>query len=138
GAMSKLHPLAAVASIAPGAHGHRPAAAPSGPRPSVEANIGASSETNFYVGFSGEIADGGVFVATYAVLERGSRVNVTVHLPGGFEFTTPGTVHFVRDPMDMGDDSEPGMGVKFETLASDARELVLRFIRKRAPMFYDD
>jgi len=140
GAMSKLHPLAAVASIAPGAHAHgqRPPAAHSGPRPSVEANIGASSETNFDVGFSGEIADGGVFVATYAVLETGSRVHVTVHLPGGFEFTTPGTVHFVRDPMDMGDDSEPGMGVKFETLASDARELVLRFIRKRAPMFYDD
>ncbi|MDB4976294.1 MAG: hypothetical protein JWN48_4635 [Myxococcaceae bacterium] len=30
------------------------------------------------------------------------------------------------------------MGVKFEQLPSDNRELVLRFVRKRAPMFYDD
>ena len=30
------------------------------------------------------------------------------------------------------------MGVKFEQLSGEQRELVLRFIRKRAPMFYDD
>jgi len=150
GAMGKLHPLSVVPSMMPGAHGQaghgpgthaavRPSAAPAtGPRSAVEANVGASSETNFYVGFSGEIAEGGVFVATYAVLEPGARVNVTVTLPGGYEFTTPGTVHFVRDPMDMSDDAEPGMGVKFEALGSESRELVLRFIRKRAPMFYDD
>jgi uncharacterized protein (TIGR02266 family) len=141
GAMGKLHPLSAVLSMLPGGHHHslRPAAGPApGPRGAVEANVGASSETNFYVGFSGEIAEGGVFVATYAVLEPGARVNLTVTLPGGYEFTTPGTVHFVRDPMDMSDEAEPGMGVKFEALASDSRELVLRFIRKRPPMFYDD
>jgi hypothetical protein len=40
--------------------------------------------------------------------------------------------------MDMSAEAEPGMGVKFESLPSDSRELVLRFIRKRPPMFYDD
>lgn len=143
GAMGKLHPLAAVPSVAPhrapsNPPPSRPAAIAAGPRQAVEGNVGASSETNFYVGFSGEIAEGGVFVATYSVLDPGSLVKITVTLPGGYEFTSPGYVHFVRDPMDMGDDAEPGMGVKFESLTSEARELVLRFIRKRAPMFYDD
>ncbi len=74
----------------------------------------------------------------YNTLDVGSLVAVTVTLPGGYEFHVPGYVHFVRDPMDMSDESEPGMGVKFEHLPSDSRELILRFVRKRAPMFYDD
>ena len=46
------------------------------------------------------------------------------------------TVRFVRDPMDM--DSEPGMGVRFDRLDEEARDLILRFIRKRPPLFYDE
>lgn len=147
GAMSKLHPLTNLPSIVPGRPpsmpppgAHPPAGAPvaTGPRENVEANVGASSETNFYVGFSGEIAEGGVFVATYATMEVGKLVSIHVTLPGGFEFKVPGRVHFVRDPMDMNDDAEPGMGLRFEALAPDQRELILRFVRKRAPMFYDD
>jgi len=90
------------------------------------------------VGFSGEIAEGGVFVATYNTLDVDTLVYVMVNLPGGYEFRLPGRVHFVRDPMDLSAESEPGMGVKFEALPADNRELILRFIRKRAPMFYDD
>jgi uncharacterized protein (TIGR02266 family) len=143
GAMSRLHPLTATPSNAPPRLPSIPPSPVGGPialgkRAEVEANVGASSETNFYVGFSGEIAEGGVFVATYNTLEVGSLVSVTVTLPGGYEFRVPGYVHFVRDPMDMSDDSEPGMGVRFELLQSEHRELILRFVRKRAPMFFDD
>jgi uncharacterized protein (TIGR02266 family) len=148
--MSKLHPLTAVPSMLPGrppstppvpAHGHvalgvQPVTL--GPRENVEANVGASSETNFYVGFSGEISEGGVFVATYSTLDVGALTTLHVTLPGGFEFKVPGRVHFVRDPMDMSDDAEPGMGVKFEALSAEHRDLILRFVRTRAPMFYDD
>jgi hypothetical protein len=35
-------------------------------------------------------------------------------------------------------DSEPGMGVRFDRLEDEARELILRFIRKRPPLFYDE
>jgi uncharacterized protein (TIGR02266 family) len=152
GAMSKLHPLTVVPSMYPSPRvsvaPRNPSAAPkgaslppviaAGPRQDVEANLGASSETNFYVGFSGEIAEGGVFVATYNTLDVDTLVYVMVNLPGGYEFKLPGRVHFVRDPMDLTADAEPGMGVKFEALPADNRELILRFIRKRAPMFYDD
>src|SRR5262249_21126741 len=40
----------------------------SGPREKLEANVGATTESNFFVGFSGDISEGGVFVATYLTL----------------------------------------------------------------------
>jgi uncharacterized protein (TIGR02266 family) len=158
--MSVLYPLTTVPSKAPPAMGdgaqtvkdpkppvqpHSPpsmappsAPASTGPRVDLEANIGATTESNFYVGFSGEIADGGVFVSTYEVLAKNTSVKVLVTLPGNFEFHAMGWVRFVRDPFDMNSEAEPGMGVQFESLDAKARELVLRFVRKRPPMFYED
>ena len=43
-----------------------------------------------------------------------------------------------RDPFDLTSDSEPGMGIQFESIDPHSRDLALRFIRKRPPMFYDD
>lgn len=108
------------------------------PREQLEVNIGATTESNFFVGFSGEIAEGGVFAATYNIFPKGTRVKALITLPGGFEKHVLGVVRFVRDPMDMAAESEPGMGIQFESLEHEARELILRFIRKRPPMFYDD
>ena len=150
--MGKLYPLSQVPTVRParGSLGTplpvppaaavpkevpRPSGAP-GTREHLEANVGATTESNFFVGFSGDIGEGGVFVATYVTLDIGTKVNVLVTLPGGFEQKIPGTVRFVRDPMDM--ESEPGIGVRFDRLENDARELILRFIRKRAPLFYDE
>ncbi len=155
--MSKLYPLAQAPTVRPSRSpgGRAPRArvsvpgaapipteaarhlsAPPGERDLLEANVGATTESNFFVGFSGDIAEGGVFVATYSTADLGSKVDVLVTLPGGFEKKIPGTVRFVRDPMDM--DSEPGIGVRFDRLDDEARELILRFIRKRPPLFYDE
>jgi hypothetical protein len=109
-----------------------------GPVSAVEANIGATTESNFYIGFSGQVTDGGVFLATYEVLPRGSWANVLVTLPGGFEFRCDAWVRFVRDPLDFASGAEPGMGLQFDSLTDEARELVLRFIRKRPPLFFDE
>lgn len=162
--MSSLYPLTTRPSIVPprgeafgqpiqapqpsgppsAAHGQAPAAgAPvvqstGGPRQNIEVNIGATTESNFYVGFSGEVAEGGVFVATYDVHPRGTPIHMLVTLPGGFEFRSDGIVRFVRDPLDLTAEAEPGMGVQWEALGAQQRELVLRFIRKRPPMFYDE
>ena len=108
------------------------------PREDVEVNIGANTESNFFVGFSGEIAEGGVFASTYSTLGKGTPVRVLVTLPGGFETRVNGYVRFVRDPMDMANDSEPGMGIQFDGLDATARDLILRFVKKRRPIFYDD
>ncbi|MBN1655166.1 MAG: PilZ domain-containing protein [Deltaproteobacteria bacterium] len=152
--MSRLYPLAP-ATVRPSVPSDtvldvpkipKPAAVPSGvsrpvsraataPREKLEANIGATTESNFFVGFSGEISEGGVFIATYMTLQIGTSVEVFLTLPGGFEATIPGKVLFVRDPMDM--ESDPGIGIQFETLSTESRELILRFIRKRPPLFFD-
>lgn len=108
------------------------------PREHVEANLGATTESNFFVGFSGEISQGGVFVSTYNILPKGAPARVLITLPGNLATEVDGHVRFVRDPMDMSTDSEPGMGIAFDGLEKDSRELILRFIRKRAPMFYDE
>jgi uncharacterized protein (TIGR02266 family) len=114
-----------------------PAPIPTGERRPVEANLGATTQSNFYVGFSGEIAHGGVFLATYEALPKDTSVSMLVTLPGGFEFECDGYVRFMRDPMDFMSESEPGMGIQFEGLSDEARDLVLRFIRQRPPIFYD-
>jgi uncharacterized protein (TIGR02266 family) len=129
-------PVAAVQPAAAASPSRAKPAAASGSREKLEANVGATTESNFFVGFSGEIAEGGVFIATYATLLLGAPVEVLVTLPGNYQFTVPGHVRFVRDPMDM--DSEPGIGVRFDSLAQEYRELILRFVRKRAPLFYDE
>ncbi|MDH5671401.1 MAG: PilZ domain-containing protein [Myxococcales bacterium] len=157
--MSKLYPLSQAPSMRPPSHppaaasaatavpaaapvpsdarpvSERPPSAP-GERAAFEANVGATTESNFFVGFSGDIAEGGVFVGTYLTAAVGDKVDLTLTLPGGFEQVIAGTVRFVRDPMDM--DSEPGIGVGFDRLSAEQRELILRFVRKRPPLFYDD
>ena len=114
-----------------------PAPIPTGDRRRIEANLGATTQSNFYVGFSGEIAHGGVFLATYETLPKDTSVTMLVTLPGGLEFECDGYVRFVRDPLDFASESEPGIGIQFEDLSDDARNLVLRFVGKRPPIFYD-
>ena len=134
-------------AVAPAAA--RPAAAPAEAQPNAyrdpqkareefEVNIGVNTESNFFVGFSGKIAEGGVFASTYSILAKGTPVRVHVTLPGGFETRVNGYVRFVRDPMDMANDSEPGMGVQFENLDDTGRDLIMRFVKKRPPIFYDE
>ncbi|MGF1469360.1 MAG: PilZ domain-containing protein, partial [Sandaracinaceae bacterium] len=108
-----------------------------GARADVEANLGVTTESNVFVGFSGEVREGGVFVATYNIHPVGTRVRMLITLPGGLSTEVDGHVRFVRDPMDMASDAQPGMGVGFDGLSPHARELLLRFIRNRPPMFYD-
>ncbi|MGB8223902.1 MAG: hypothetical protein WCF10_15045 [Polyangiales bacterium] len=130
-------PLSGVPAPIPTSMLPPPAPIPTGARQAIEANLGATTQSNFYVGFSGEIAHGGVFLATYEALPKDTSVRMLVTLPGGFEFESDGYVRFVRDPMDFMSESEPGMGIQFEGLSDEGRDLVLRFIRKRPPIFYD-
>lgn len=106
-------------------------------RPQLEANIGLRTEANFWVGFEDEIARGGVFVPTYASYQPGEPVRVLVTLPEGGRFESAARVRFVRDPSESDPTLEPGLGLAFESLAADHRDLARRFIARRSPLFYD-
>lgn len=109
----------------------------------VDAALGAHSTTNFYKGLSGNdiIQSGGLFIATYNILELGEHVQLRVSMPGGYEFEALGVVTWTREPRPGGSlapMSHPGYGVRFLDISPEAKQLVYRYVRNREPLFYDD
>lgn len=109
----------------------------------VEAALGAHSTTNFYKGLSGNdvIDSGGIFVATYNIPAIGQVLQLTVSMPGGYEFEAKGVVKWCRDApqnASMVPDAPPGFGAQFTELTPEAKQLVYRYVRNREPLFHDD
>lgn len=104
----------------------------------LDVNIGFQSETNFYTGFSGDISDGGIFVATYDVLPQGTAITVSFVLPDGHLVHAQGRVRWIREPLAHDSDLQPGMGVAFEDLSGEDREAIHMFTSIREPLFHDD
>lgn len=106
------------------------------PRVAMAVGVGFQSDTNFYTGFTEDLSEGGLFVATYAVEAIGSELALTFTLPNGQEITAVGVVRWVRDPYDMQSEVMPGMGVQFRDLAEADLAAIREFIAVREPMFY--
>lgn len=113
-------------------------APPAGNLQLVNADLGAHSPTNFYKGLSGnDIFDhGGLFVSTYVLPKLGTAVRLKVSLPGGYEFEANAQVKWTRE--DGGADAPPGFGAAFTAITPEAKQLVLRYVRNREPILYDD
>lgn len=107
-------------------------------RVALEADVGFQSESNFYTGFSEDLSDGGVFLATFNLLKLHSPVTVTFTLPDGHLIVAQGRVAWVREYNESTPDLSPGMGVQFEDLSEADLRSIRSFLRKRAPMFYAD
>jgi uncharacterized protein (TIGR02266 family) len=95
------------------------------------------SETQFYTGFAQSLDEGGLFIATFDVKPMASKVLFTFQLPGGRQITAKGRVTWVREYDPKTPEISPGMGLKFLTLRDDDRRAIEQFLKKRAPMFYD-
>jgi len=108
-------------------------------RRKIFVEIGMHSPTNFFTGFSHDISDGGLFIATYDILELGSMVNVNFALPSkkGDVLSIDGTVCWIREYHESNSDCEPGMGIKFDKLTPPIRDAINKFIAKKPPLFYD-
>jgi uncharacterized protein (TIGR02266 family) len=102
-------------------------------RVAVAVEIGLETESHFFSGLSGDISEGGVFVQTYRDLPVGSDVEVLFELPDG-QLTAHGRVRWHRDKSDS---SPPGVGIAFEKLGEDDRQVIQRFCERRAPLYYD-
>jgi hypothetical protein len=135
-------PLAAQMHAQPGVAPATPSmpvpAPPAGNLQLVNADLGAHSATNFYKGLSGnDIFDhGGLFVSTYVLPKLNTPVRLKVSLPGGYEFEANATVKWTRE--DGGADAPPGFGAAFTAITPEAKQLVLRYVRNREPILYDD
>lgn len=108
------------------------------PRARLVTELGLYSDSNFYTGFTEDISEGGVFVATYAVTPVGSQVVLELALPGDFEIHTTGTVRWIRGSGEDCDGTEPpGMGIQFDALTEEELALIREFVENRSPLFFD-
>jgi uncharacterized protein (TIGR02266 family) len=101
----------------------------------LEALVTFESETNFFAGFSENIAEGGIFVATSEPPEVGARVRVRVCV-NEQSVVAIGDVRWHR----TGDDgSATGCGVRFLALDDRSRDLLQGMVSRagQAPLLVE-
>lgn len=106
-------------------------------RVEVRLVVSVETESNFYTGFTENLSQGGVFVATHAQKSIGSSIDLVISLPDQPIIRAKGTVRWLR-PYSETNDAVPGMGVRFEQLTEEDARRIHDFARGRQPMFFDD
>lgn len=106
------------------------------PRVKLQAAIDLSSDANFFQGFSDNISEGGLFVATLAEVPLGTEVDLAFTLPTGERIEATGVVRWQRENNDKLPDVFPGVGVQFSSIDEPARRAIERFVAERDPLFY--
>jgi uncharacterized protein (TIGR02266 family) len=92
------------------------------------------SEHNFFTGFTEDMGEGGLFIATYGTFEVGERLELELALPGQPEpWVVPCEVRWLR-VCETPHGLIPGIGVRFLELTPQMREQIQRFMRKRPPL----
>jgi uncharacterized protein (TIGR02266 family) len=108
------------------------------PRHDVELEVSLESESNFYMGLTENLSEGGLFIATHLVKPMGTQIEVSFKLPHVAEsIKAVGTVGWTREYSETSD-TMPGMGVRFEHIAPEHVEQIREFLAARAPLFYDE
>lgn len=105
-------------------------------RVKMQVAVDFGSDNNFFNGFSANISDGGLFIATVNLVPIGTEIDPSFSLPSGERVQAHGVVRWVREVDDKNPDAFPGIGVQFTKLDGDGRLAVERFVRSREPMFY--
>jgi uncharacterized protein (TIGR02266 family) len=107
-------------------------------RHDVELEVTMESETNFYMGLTENLSEGGLFIATHVHKPLGTQIEVSFKLPDMPEpIKVMGTVRWLREYSETSDTS-PGMGVRFEHIGPEHSEQIRRFLAARDPLFYDE
>jgi uncharacterized protein (TIGR02266 family) len=104
----------------------------------MQAQIDLASDSNFFTGFSTNVSEGGLFIATVTPVAQGTPVELTFSLPGGGKISAQGVVAWTREINDRTPEIFPGVGVQFTGLAPDAAQAIKQFVASREPMFYPD
>jgi uncharacterized protein (TIGR02266 family) len=108
------------------------------PRHDVELEVTMESETNFYMGLTENLSEGGLLIATHVLKPLGTQVEVSFKLPDMAEpIKVTGTMRWLREYSPTSDTS-PGMGVRFEHIGAEHTEQIRRFLAARDPLFHDE
>jgi uncharacterized protein (TIGR02266 family) len=107
-----------------------------GPRLEVSLAVGIDSDSNFYVGFTENLSNGGIFVATHAFAAIGSSVGLVIELPNQTPIRAKGTVAWIREYSEA-NETTPGMGIRFEEVSQQDVDRILEFAKTRQPIFFD-
>ncbi|MCP3063355.1 TIGR02266 family protein [Myxococcus sp. K38C18041901] len=104
----------------------------------MHTSIDMRSDSNFFTGFSMDISEGGVFIATVDAVTRGTQVELDFTLPGGRPMKVTGVVRWVREANPKMPELMPGVGVQFTGLPEEVASVISSFVTTRDPMFYPD
>jgi uncharacterized protein (TIGR02266 family) len=136
--MTLLHPFDAVTEPC-AAEGAQPRRTERRDAQRVDLNVGVGfrSDSNFYTGFTQDISEGGLFVATHMLQPIGAEITLTFALPTGPEISARCIVRWQRDPHEHNALTPPGMGVQFQDLADADLERIQQFVAMREPLFFE-
>jgi uncharacterized protein (TIGR02266 family) len=105
-------------------------------RRNIELEVSLMSESNFYVGFTENLSETGVFVATYLARPLGSKVEMSVRILGRDEpIALRGEVRWIREYSPTSDGC-PGMGIRFDAISDEYRAEIAQFLGRRDPLFF--
>jgi uncharacterized protein (TIGR02266 family) len=107
-------------------------------RVAMQTQVDLSSDSNFFTGFSTNISEGGLFIATVNVLPPGTPVDVTFSLPAGTRLTVKGEVRWTREVNDKTPEVFPGVGVRFTEVDPAVVSQIKTFVQQREPLFFPD
>jgi uncharacterized protein (TIGR02266 family) len=105
-------------------------------RTALQTHVDLSSDSNFYSGFSSDLSDGGIFVATCCALPPGAPVDLLFTLPSGPSISARGVVRWSREFNEATPEIFPGLGVEFVEMSDEHRRAIREFTSLRDPLFW--
>jgi uncharacterized protein (TIGR02266 family) len=105
-------------------------------RMKLHAQVNLKSESNFFMGFTENISEGGIFVSTLSPPEMGDSVELSVGVEGADPIDIKGIVRWHRTD----DDGNPtGCGVQFVNMTDDVRRTLEMLVvtLEKEPLFHD-
>jgi uncharacterized protein (TIGR02266 family) len=94
-------------------------------RAELKAQVDWDTDHNEYSGYTENISEGGVFIATASPLAIGEPLEVRIALATGEELVIRTRVAWLRQ---AGDEAAGGMGVQFVDLTDEVRDRIRKFV----------
>jgi uncharacterized protein (TIGR02266 family) len=95
------------------------------------------TEHNFYTGLIENISEGGLFIATYENIQKGTELDIDLSLPNQPSIKAQGIVRWIREYNEFTADVSPGVGVQFVDLRESDQAIINGFLQIRAPLLYE-